>query len=169
MSREEWKPVEGFEKYYHVSDAGKVKSLRSEIILKPRITIHGYKEVSLCVNGGRKSDRIHRLVAKVFCEKPDGCTDVNHIDGNKLNNSAANLEWTTKSKNSQHAYDTGLNKGVRGSKNNMSKLTEAKVLAIKQMILSGGKNKEIASALDVNYWNVLDIRNGKSWAWLQIE
>lgn len=57
-------------------------------------------------NGGQML--LHRLVASVWCEKPDDANQVNHIDGNKGNNSAENLEWVSASENMQHGIKTGL-------------------------------------------------------------
>lgn len=51
------------------------------------------------------TERVHRLVAMCFCEKPDGCNVVNHLDSNKTNNSADNLEWTTISGNTKHCFE----------------------------------------------------------------
>ena len=60
------------------------------------------------VAAGGKLYGVHRLVAEAFCEKTNGKTTVNHIDGNKRNNNADNLEWCTPRENVQHAYKTGL-------------------------------------------------------------
>ena len=57
--------------------------------------------------------KIHRLVAQAFIPNPQGYPIVNHIDGNKLNNTVENLEWCSYSQNNQHAYDIGLKKGKR--------------------------------------------------------
>lgn len=54
---------------------------------------------------------VHRLVANLYLQNKYNLPDVNHIDGNKLNNNFSNLEWTTKSDNSKHAFDNGLLKG----------------------------------------------------------
>jgi len=55
--------------------------------------------------------RVHRLVALAFCPQPVDCNIVNHIDGDKLNNVATNLEWTTIRGNNRHAYESGLRIG----------------------------------------------------------
>ena len=64
----------------------------------------GYRH---CLLNGR-SINIHRIIATLFCYKPEGCDYVNHIDGDKQNNNANNLEWVTRSSNAKHAYATGL-------------------------------------------------------------
>ena len=55
-----------------------------------------------------KDEKVHRVVAQCFIPNPMRLPQVNHIDGNKLNNNASNLEWVTQSENIQHAYDNGL-------------------------------------------------------------
>ncbi len=72
----------------------------------------GYYVVTLCVNGKRTTVRVHLLVARAFLTRPAE-TEVNHIDGNKLNNYLLNLEYVSRSENMLHAYRTGLNKGKR--------------------------------------------------------
>lgn len=56
---------------------------------------------------------VHRIVATYFCDNPEHKPEVNHIDGNKSNNRASNLEWVTRSENERHAYRTGLAKPTR--------------------------------------------------------
>jgi hypothetical protein len=111
-----WKPIEGYEELYEVSNTGKVRSrdrntkrgIRRGRELKPAIIHQGYYMVSLCCGGCVKKARVTRLVAEAVCEKREGCDQVNHKDGNKLNNHADNLEWCTKSENMIHAYQNGL-------------------------------------------------------------
>lgn len=98
-------------KNYNLYSDGSIYSLFQKRILRGWIDIGGYRRVALTNNQGIQDANIsvHRLVAKVFLpEAMDGQTQVNHIDGNKLNNSFTNLEWTTPSENSQHAHDIGL-------------------------------------------------------------
>lgn len=104
---------------YLISNFGKVKSpsrfdqsehLRKEKEIKPYITKTGYKRVNLFIDGKRKNFFVHRLVAMAFVEGFEEGLDVNHIDGNKLNNNFQNLEWVTSGENQKHAYRTGLKK-----------------------------------------------------------
>lgn len=101
---EVWKDIHGFEGLYRVSNTGKVFSVRRNIVLKGKTDRYGYQCVVLW--DGRNNYRtVHRLVAEAFCDKPNGCNVVNHVDCNKQNNNAANLEWTTVQGNTKHAYD----------------------------------------------------------------
>lgn len=103
---EMWKSVEGFEKYV-VSNLGNVKNVVKNNVLSASSIRGGYRSVVI----GKKAYKVHRLVAKAFVEKDDDSHDVvNHIDGDKMNNKASNLEWTTIKANNKHAYDTGLNR-----------------------------------------------------------
>lgn len=114
---ETWKKIDGFDGY-SVSDSGLVMNTRTGKILKPKSAGKGYQNV--CLPGGRYH-YIHRLVAQAFITNKDGLPQVNHIDGDKKNNAATNLEWCSASQNLKHAYDTGLlnesacKKPVRGS------------------------------------------------------
>lgn len=69
---------------------------------------HGYKQVVITLNGKRRKYYVHRLVAECFVQNPNGYAEVNHLDGDKANNEAANLQWCTRSENMLHAYRTGL-------------------------------------------------------------
>ena len=104
---ENWKAVKGYEGLYEVSDKGRVKGLKRNRILKNIVDSLGYVRVSLCKENKPKAHKIHRLVAEHFL-KPSEYKVVNHIDGNKENNSAENLEWCNASQNRKHACDTGL-------------------------------------------------------------
>ena len=111
-----WKAIKGYEGIYEISNTGKVRNLRRDDknrtypgkILKPGRTKNGYLFVLLSVNGVTKNCMIHRLVAETFLHKVDENLEVNHIDGNKENNSVTNLEWCTRSYNLKHSIDNGL-------------------------------------------------------------
>lgn len=90
---------------YLVSNYGRVYSKKSGKFLKGNLKKTGYIEFTFWVNEARKYERANRLVALLFCDKPEGATVVNHLDMNKANNYYKNLEWTTISGNTQHWYD----------------------------------------------------------------
>lgn len=135
-----------------VSNRGEVIGPSGKI-LKNRISNSGYARVAVYIDGKQKSLLVHRLVADLFLcgEKKE---QVNHIDGNKLNNESKNLEWCTRSENSKHAVAVGLYKPptvtdrflkaarsrgerlrhsgmLKGENNPRSKLTESAVRAIR--------------------------------------
>lgn len=93
---------------YKVSSEGYVKSLKTGKILKPSISNSGYYTVKLYDGVRHHSKAIHRLVAETFHEGDHSGLEVNHIDGNKLNNRVDNLEWCAHSYNTKHAIENGL-------------------------------------------------------------
>lgn len=116
MMNEVWKPIEGWEERYEVSNLGNVRSLNYRNTGKPRnlkpITDRkGYLMVGLCRDGKMKWAKVHRLVAAAFIPNPENKPQVNHIHGDKADNRAVMLEWATDSENQKHAYKTGLKKG----------------------------------------------------------
>ena len=106
MRQEQWKAIKGFEEY-QISTDGRVKA-RSGKILAPNDNGFGYLHVHLMKDGKPHAKKIHRLVAEAFIDNPEQKPQVNHIDGNKANNSLDNLEWTTCSENMKHACANGL-------------------------------------------------------------
>lgn len=107
-----WKDIKGYEGLYQVSNLGNIKSLKRntthERILVPRVGRDGYKYVGLCKDGIIKTKKIHRLVAETFIPNPTNLSQINHKDGNKINNLLENLEWCNASYNQKHAIKLGL-------------------------------------------------------------
>ena len=111
MKNEEWRDVVGYEGLYQVSNQGRVKSLErkdclgrtvKERILKPGVVGSGYLMISLCTGGKQKMFSVHRLVCQAFHDNPDNKSDVNHINEDKTDNRACNLEWSTRKENLNH-------------------------------------------------------------------
>ena len=73
----------------------------------------GYLIVTLCHEGVRKNKRVHRLIAESFIPNPQNKAHVNHIDGNKLNNTVTNLEWNTPKENTNHSIKLGFHNPSR--------------------------------------------------------
>ena len=106
---EVWKDITGYEGVYQVSDLGRVKTLAKyvktaygqrfspEKIISPIVQHSGYAHVGLWREGKCKQCRLHRLVAEAFClnDDPEHKTQINHINEDKLDNRACNLEWCT--------------------------------------------------------------------------
>ena len=118
-----WKDIRGYEGLYQVSSLGRVKSLAKEILIKNGYTrhqeerflalhpnTHGYLTVGIYKNAKRKHRTIHRLVAEAFLPNRDKSLEVNHKDGDKINNRVDNLEWCSGYKNLAHAYEHKLSK-----------------------------------------------------------
>lgn len=92
--QEIWKDCKGYEGKYQVSSMGRVWSVRAQKYLTGTVSASGYVYVHLtALNGKRKKERLHRLVAIAFLDNPEELPQVNHKDENKLNNCIDNLEW----------------------------------------------------------------------------
>lgn len=155
---EMWHNILGFEGYW-INKKGEILG-RSGKIRKPNANMQGYMYVNLQHSEKTEVVYIHRLVAKYFVYNKDNKPEVNHIDGNKENNSFDNLEWVTRQENIRHAFETGLMTSFKGEENNFSKLKNEEVIDIYNSSLSG---VELAKKYNVSKSCIGNIRNGKTW------
>lgn len=158
--REEWKEIEGLKNRHWISNFGRVKNIKG--LRKIQDDKDGYQTLMI----ERKHYKVHRLVGLYFIPNndPEARTQINHIDGCKWNNHIDNLEWATPSENRQHAYDTGLQKPVSGSKHGRSKLTEQIVLAIRKILDDSRMTQvEVATLFGVAPNTVSYIQNRITW------
>ena len=103
------KDIKGYENYM-ITEDGRVFSKNRNKYMALVKTTDGYWAIGLYMNSKLKSFKVHRLVADAFIPNPLGRKEINHIDGNKKNNHVSNLEWSTRSENVKHSFDTGLRK-----------------------------------------------------------
>lgn len=173
--KEVWKDIQGYERFYQVSNLGRVKSLdkttifnykdgRTETrlvkgrILKPLVNSSNRLQVSLSLNGKQKLFQIHVLVALAFIgSKPEGQI-VRHLDDNPQNNKADNLAYGTIKDNMIDAYKNGINH---------QKLSVDDVLEIKKLLGIGTKQTVIAFLFGVSDDAVSRIKRGKRFNWIK--
>lgn len=168
VEQEEWRVVEEFPAY-EVSDAGRVRrrlpgpGARVGHVLKPSRINSGYLVVGL---GRAATKTVHSLVATAFHgARPDGM-EVNHIDGNKDNNAASNIEWVTRSENKLHAIQLGLMStpgGMPGESNPNRKIGWADVAEIRRRGELGERVRDIAADYPVSKSMVSLILRGEAW------
>lgn len=106
-----WKDIQGWENLYEVSTDGNVRNKRNGNLIFGDVNNAGYRRIQLYAkNHNPEKERvfIHRLVATHFIPNPNSLPEVNHIDGNKLNNSIENLEWISRMDNELHCRQNGL-------------------------------------------------------------
>lgn len=156
-----WHPCAGFETHYEVSNLGNVRSIEryvnnahnnglkkvSSRVLKPALSKSGYLLVTFSVDNTKSNQNVHRLVARAFIENQANKPQVNHKDGNKLNNKVENLEWATASENGLHSYrvlgNVAKNKPAFGITNPKVKPVIATNLKTgEQIFIAGTKQKK---------------------------
>ena len=170
MNKEIWKDAIGYKGYYQVSNLGNVRSIERKVktgrkkgrvvpaqLMKARILNTGYFVVDLQKNNQRKTCKVHRLVALAFMPNPLYKFEVNHKNGNKLDNRLHNLEWVSKSANTRHALLMGLKK---------TKVTPLQVKKVRSFYIQGMNQKLIANLLGITRPQVSHILTSRSWSFI---
>lgn len=120
---------------YEINILGEIRRKETKHILKPAKIKNGYLTVVLTKDGKCKTYLLHRLVASNFIKNINGYKEINHIDGNKLNNNVDNLEWCTRKHNISEAYRLGLRKKIYNKENKNSKKVKQINLKTKEEII----------------------------------
>lgn len=161
-----WKEVAAQYGPYEVSNQGNIRRADSFKLKKATVAKVGYFVVNLWLRNKSNVVYVHSLVAEAFIgQRPPGYT-VNHIDGNKLNNNAGNLEYLTNADNVRHAHMTGL--CPKGEKCSAAKLTENQAAEIKRRALGGERTRDLAAEFGVGMPIVSQIKHGTRWKHLDV-
>lgn len=150
-----WKDIEGFDGKYQVSNQGRVKSIQKG---KWRLLKQGhgdgrYRQVVLTKNGIRSTRRVHRLVAEAFIQNPDNKPQIDHKDGNCLNNYADNLRWVSPRENTNNPKTRG---NMRGSKKEHRKRREEKKMIQRLERMRGSDRTIVGKGYEVFYDRIRD-------------
>ena len=167
----EWKTLvyQGsiYEKF-EASMSGHIRNVVAGTVYKEFVNKNGYCQVavSLGSRGNLKVFRIHKAVAETFIPNPESKPEVNHKDGNKLNNSVNNLEWMTGSENLHHAYQNGLAKAKYGPDNHHAKLTEEDIRYIREHYIPKSSEygtRALGRKFGVDHMQILRVLKGRSY------
>jgi len=162
VSDEIWKDVVGYEGLYEVSSWGRIRDDRGLYQLFSLMTI-GYYRVALKGVGNSERFLVHRLVLIAFEGLREGF-ECSHKDGIKTNNILSNLKWETHKENMSRTVGHGTS--GRGGDNGMSKLTEAQVLEIKELLKGDLFQREIGARFGVSHSTIGDILHKRTWRYL---
>lgn len=152
---------------YRISSEGKVRSVITGKVLKTflctsRSNHHPREKISLYKNGKSFKKLIHRLVAEAFIPNPEKKPQVNHKDGNPLNNNLSNLEWVTQKENVEHAVKNKL--FCHGERHPKSPLTQKMVDEIREKhIPLKCSYPMLAREYGVNQWAIARIVRRENW------
>jgi hypothetical protein len=176
---EVWKPVVGLEHSHEVSNFGNIRTIPREITranrwggvsrirlrqrnVKLRHTHDGYLIGNLALDHAKTlTIKAHRVVAQAFLPNPGNLPEVNHIDGDKTNNSVENLEWCTSKQNRAHAVATGLH--ACGERSPLAKLKEVEVKEIRYLRKLGFSGVDVGRLYGISHKLVSLIHKRRKW------
>lgn len=150
---------------YSIEPDGRVYSHSVNKYMVTKLDKDGYEAISLRNNtGGYSKFGIHRLLIITYCpiENTEEMT-VNHIDGNKKNNTLENLEWVTASENTRLAHETKLNNSV-GENHGRAKLTEEQAKQVIDFAKQGMTLREVQQEIPIVTKNMYNsIKHNRTW------
>ena len=151
---------------YRIYNTGRIYSEYSKKFLKSSEDNSGYLQVTLFSgnNKGRKTIKVHILVARAFIPNPYSLPEVNHINCNKYDNKVSNLEWVSKHDNMIHA-----SKYSYKNRESLSPLNRDKVELIPLLLECGFSIKLIAALYKVGHITIRHIIQGKTWKHLNLQ
>ena len=160
---EEWRNYNGTQ--YDVSNYGRVRSnhyggRNEQRLLKLSKTEKGYVRCMIYEDGRLVQKKVHRMVAEMFLDRVEGKDEVNHKDGNKLNNHVDNLEWCNRKENMRHAHEMGFMKNAKEYAKRISK-------PVVGIFLCDGKEarfnsvEEASRELNIRRSNIFNVLHGK--------
>ena len=146
---------------YEASTDGHIRNSKTKRVLHEFPGKDGYLRSQF----GGKTRLIHRVIADAYHSNPDKLAEVNHIDGNKENNSVDNLEWCDRGSNLQHAYRIGL-RTAKGTRNSRCKLSEEDVKFIKENYIPRDKEygaQALSKRFGVAHQTISAVTSGQNW------
>jgi hypothetical protein len=170
--------IPGYEGIYAINRDGSVYNCprptgRKGMFMKSRL-LSGYKYVGLVnTSGKQKAKGIHRLLAETFLFNPDPrkYIEVNHIDGNKFNNSLENLEWCTSSENKKHAFAMGLSYIPEKTRRRWAESGLRNAMAMRKPVLQLSEDGQVLNRfnsiyeagilLNLNHRTISEVARGK--------
>jgi hypothetical protein len=172
---EEWRDVVGYEGFYQVSDAGRVRSIRRVCrdgqsrggkLLKQSTDENGRPRVDVKVDGTHRNFKVCRLVALAFLGTPATDQEVCHGNGNAADNRLDNLRWDTHQANVDDTARHGTR--LQGERIPWSKLTPGRIAGARVLIAEGNTYAAVGAILGVSAMTVWDALNGRAWNHLEI-
>ena len=164
----EWRAIPGWPEY-QASDDGQIRRAKqgnnwpAGRVLKPQAMPNGYLCVHLYRANRRRSIGVHRLVCAAFHEPaPTSGHEAAHFDGNKTNNSAANLRWATKASNAADRARHGTN--TKGEQQSLAKLTAESVREIRRRAQAGALQKDLAREFGTSQQTISRAIQRQTWS-----
>lgn len=189
MAEEEWRPIPGFE-FYEASSLGRIRSLdrvlefdgrwgvtrrrqRGKVLAKrAKKNRDGAVYHAVYLGFGRRDEALYRQTNRLVClafhgEPPSDRHEAAHLDGNSLDDRAANIAWVTPVENAAHKRAHGTHPA--GEKNGASILTDADIPLIFAAYAGGAVSEEVGAAFGTSYSNVMMIVARRHWAHVAVD